>query len=152
MIGWLAYQRGQLGEALIHLNKADRIEPYRLKVQIQLAMTHSRLRQGDEAEKRLRLAVEINPRRIDACQLLANLLHQRRQFKEALLYAHRAARLTEYKDIASLMALSEIAEDAGKTSDALTAARMAARLAEDSGESRQLAQIRQRLQRLQQKP
>jgi tetratricopeptide (TPR) repeat protein len=57
--GWIAYRRGQLDEALAHLEPAARALPQDPLVQYHLGMVYVGLNRSEEALRQLRLAVEV---------------------------------------------------------------------------------------------
>ena len=83
-------RKGQLDEALVHLQKALEIYPNFLEAHNSLGEALLRKGQVDEAVAQYREALEINPRYVDAHYNLGNALLQKGQLDEAVAEFQRA--------------------------------------------------------------
>lgn len=122
MIGWLAFLKGQYAEALEHFRQAEEVEPYNAKINYQIGITLVKLERWSDAEKRLRRLLIIDPNHGPGCQALSHALRRQGQAAEAVHFAERAARLTEFKNVDVLVTLADSYADAGRFSEAVATA------------------------------
>lgn len=144
MLGWLAYLDDRPEEALEHYRKADKAEPYSAKLKHQMGLALMKLARWDEAGDAFRLALEIDPNHAGACQGLSHVLREGGLVQDALRYAVRAARLTEFRNADILVTLAETYDLAGRSAEAEGAAEKALDAAQNY-DPRLVPQIRRRV-------
>ncbi|HUY90720.1 MAG TPA: tetratricopeptide repeat protein [Pirellulales bacterium] len=148
MLGWLAYLEGRPEDALEHYRRAEEIEPYNAQVNYQLGLTLSSFPRWPEAEKRFRQALEIDPNHAGACQGLSHALRQQGQTDEALRFALRAARLTQFQHLDILITLADSYAAANRPQEAGKAASKAL-AASQAGKAHLAPEIRLRMELMQ---
>jgi len=144
MLGWLAYQRGDAGEAVRHYQNADEVYPYTAEINFRWSLAQIGLRKWPEAEARLRKVLEIDPGHVKACQLLGHVLKEQGQAAAGLPFIQRAAKLTQFQDPDILLSLTDALAAAGRRADAAATATNALQLPAVAGSSF-AAEFRQRL-------
>jgi tetratricopeptide (TPR) repeat protein len=150
MLGWLAYLRDDAEEAVAAYRRADEIEPWNAKTNYHLGLALTRLDRFSEAVARFRQALAIEPRHAGACQGLSNALREQGESAEALRFARRAARLTDYQNADILLTLVEAYADTGRFGEARDTAARALAVARTSDPKLE-PQIRRRLEELRQR-
>ena len=148
MLGWLAYLEGRMEDALQHYHRTEAIDPYNAQLNFQLGLALASLGRWSEAEKRFRKALEIDPNHAGACQGLSHALRQQGQTEEALRYALRAARLTQFQHFDILVTLADSYADANRPLEAGKAASKAIAAAH-AAKARLSAENRLRMELLQ---
>jgi tetratricopeptide (TPR) repeat protein len=145
MLGWLAYLHGDGEEAVAHYRRAEEIEPNSAKIVYHLGLSLAKLERHDEAISCFRRALTIDPKHAGACQGLSHALRQEGKFTEAVRFASRAARLTDYKNADVLLSLADAYADTGRTAEAIGAAEKALDVARKTNPSL-MPQLSQRLE------
>jgi tetratricopeptide (TPR) repeat protein len=112
-----------------------------------MGLALAKLGRWAEAEDRFRRVLSIDPNHAGGCQGLSTALRQRGQATEALRFARRAARLTEYQNPDVLLTLADTYAEAGRAADAAEAAGRALAAAQAS-DPKLVPQIRRRLEEL----
>ena len=120
MLGWLAYIGGRSEEALEYYRRALDAEPSNAKIRYQTGLALSRLSRWPDAIDCFRQVLAIEPNHAHGCQGMSHALRQHGQFTEALPFALRAARLTQFKDPYVLVTLAEVYIDLHRHDDAKT--------------------------------
>ena len=133
MLGWLAYLRDRPADAADLYRKANDIEPYEAKINYHWGLSLLKLGQWNEAADRFRLVVKIDPHHAGGYQGLSHTFRERGQPVEALRFARRAARLTNFQHRDVLVTLAEAYAAAERMAEARVAAGKA--LGEASPES-----------------
>jgi tetratricopeptide (TPR) repeat protein len=93
MLGWLDYLDGRPQAALEHYSRVIEIEPRRAKGHYNMALALLKLERLSDAERELRLVLELDPNHAEACRQLSRVLEQRGQSAEASRFAERADQL-----------------------------------------------------------
>ncbi|MEZ6062557.1 MAG: tetratricopeptide repeat protein [Planctomycetaceae bacterium] len=132
MLGWLAYLDGQAEQALLHYENAQKIEPYNPKLDYQAGLALMSLGKIPEAVHRFRSSFEIDPGNAATCQSMSMALAEHGEIDEAILFARRAVRLTESRDMTMLMLLGEVCARAEDFDAAVAAGEQARAVARDS--------------------
>lgn len=148
MLGWLAYLEGRLNDALKHYRRAEEIEPYNAQVRYQHGLTLSSIPRWPEAEIQFRQALKIDPNHAGACQGLSHALRYQGHADEALRYALRAARLTQFQHLDILVTLADSYAAANRPQEAGKAASKAL-AASRTGKARMSPEVRLRMDLLQ---
>ena len=151
MLGWLAYLDGRAEEADAAYRRAHEVEPFNAPISYRWGLVLLRLDRNTEAAERFREALAANPNDAGACQGLAHALRRQGQAAEAVRYARRAARLTDFRNADVLVSLADAYADAGRLDEARDAAARALAVAEGSAPETVL-QIRRRLEELRGRP
>jgi len=102
MLGWLAFLNGKFESAIDHFKMAEDIYPHTAENNYRWGLALNGAARWEEAAERLELALSINPTDANICLALCQAHRGLQQPEEALRYAYRAARLTEFSDIQSL--------------------------------------------------
>lgn len=118
MLGWLAYLDGRPEEALEQYLRADDVEPYNARINLQMGLALSKLGRWPEAVERFRKVVAIDPRDAAGYHGLGQALRQQGQTDEALRFDLGAARLTRFQDPEILLSLAETYASLGRYADA----------------------------------
>jgi tetratricopeptide (TPR) repeat protein len=92
-----------------------------------------KLERWDEAENRFRKTVEVDPNHTGGYQGLAHALLKQGRAKEAIRFAWRAAKLTDFAATDVLITLAEVYAEAGKISEAAAAATKAIEIEHNGG-------------------
>jgi tetratricopeptide (TPR) repeat protein len=141
---WLAYVDDRAEDAAELYRQADEIAPFIAKINYPWGLALEKLERWDEAARRFRHVLEIDPNHAGGHLGLADALRREGRPAEALPHARRAARLTEFQDAHVLLTLIDTCIDLERFAEAETAASKA--LDASQATSPQLsATIRQRL-------
>ncbi len=119
MLGWLEYLDGKPEEALTHFQQADEVEPYNARINFQMGLAFAKLTRWHEAAQRHKRAITIDPNDPRSFVALSTALRQMNQRQEAVTYALRAAQLTQFKDLESLVSLADAYADVGLWKEAI---------------------------------
>jgi tetratricopeptide (TPR) repeat protein len=150
MLGWLAYLQGRAEDAVAAYRRADEVEPFSAKINYHLGLALAQLDRYAEAIPCFRQVLVIDPQHAGGCQALSHALRRQGRGEEALPFARRAARLTQYQNPDVLVTLAETYADLGRFTDAADIASQA--LPEAQRTSPNLVpQIRTRLEELRQR-
>jgi tetratricopeptide (TPR) repeat protein len=122
MLGWLAYLGGRPADAIQHYRQAEKIEPFDAKINYHWGLALIKLENWAEAADRFRRALAVDPNHAGSSQGLAHALKQQGKAAEAVRYAWRAARLTDFRELDVLVTLAECYADAGRNPEAAAAA------------------------------
>jgi tetratricopeptide (TPR) repeat protein len=150
MLGWLAYLNGDAEEAVEHYRRAEAIEPYNAKIAYHLGLSLAKLERFDEAIACFQRALTIDPKHAGAFQGISHALRLAGNAAEAVRYARRAARLTEFKNADVLVSLADAYADAGRIPEAIQTVERALDLARTSSPhlaprvQRRLEELRER--------
>jgi tetratricopeptide (TPR) repeat protein len=151
MLGWLAYLDGRTEDADAAYRRADEVEPFNAPISYRWGLVLLQRGRIPEAAERFRKALAANPNDAGACQGLAHALRQQGQAAEAVRYARRAARLTDFRNADVLISLTDAYADVGRLDEARDAAAKALAVAE-GGAPEVVLQIRRRLEELKGRP
>lgn len=122
MLGWLAYLGGQPADAIRYYEQAEKIEPFDANINYRCGLALIKLENWIEAADRFRRALAVDPKHAGGSQGLAHALRKQGKAAEAVRYAWRAAKLTEFREVDVLVTLSDVYADAGRTPEAAAAA------------------------------
>jgi tetratricopeptide (TPR) repeat protein len=122
MLGWLAYLQDKPAEAVEAYRRADEIEPFDAKINYHMGLAQAKLGCLPEAAACFRKVLAIDPNHAGGCQALADALRRLAKPDQAVHFARRAARLTDYQNADVLLTLAETYADAGRLADADDAA------------------------------
>jgi tetratricopeptide (TPR) repeat protein len=114
MLGWLAYLQGRPEEAVEAYHRAEEIDPWSAQVQYHLGLALTRLERWAEAAESFRRVLVVAPQHAGGCQGLAHALRRQGQATEAVRFARRAARLSNFQNADVLLSLAEAYADAGR--------------------------------------
>lgn len=148
MLGWLAYLDGRFEEALKHYHRAEEIEPFNAQIHYQIGLALAAQRRWSEAEQEFARTLEIDPNHAGACQGLSHALAPQGRAEEALHFALRAARLTQFENSDILITLADCYANADRPQEAGKAAAKAMAAAQAS-KTRLAPELRLRLELLQ---
>ncbi len=118
MLGWLAYIGGRPEEALDYYRRALDAEPSNAKIRYQMGLAMSRLNRWPDAVECFQQVLASAPNHAHGCQGMSHALRQQGRLTEALPFALRAARLTQFKDPYVLVTLAETYLDLHRHNDA----------------------------------
>jgi tetratricopeptide (TPR) repeat protein len=147
MLGWLAYLDGRGAEAAEFFRQADEIQPFTAEINYRWGLSLLALDRWADAAVRFRQALTVDPRHAGSCQGLSHALRHQGQNEEAVRYARRAARLTEFQNVDVLLTLVDAYADANRLDAAADAANQALRVAEARAPAL-VPQIRQRIEEI----
>ena len=147
MLGWNAYLQARYEEAITALRRADDIEPFNAKINLNLGLALASAGQISEAIEQFKKVVDIEPQNLDGYHNLSLALRNQMKSTEAIPFAVRASKLAKNQNPELLMILAEIYAEAGRPSDAIFAAEKAVGLARSSS-SDTLGQLRKRQEKL----
>jgi tetratricopeptide (TPR) repeat protein len=147
MLGWLAYLEGRHQQAIEYYRRAEPIEPYDAKLNYHWGLALLRLGRWDETAERFRKALAIDPVHAGAAHGLAHVLRQQRKPAEAVRYAWRAAKATDFQDPDVLVTLADAYSESGRALEAAAAAIKAMEIDDArAGQTRLPFDVRLRLQ------
>jgi tetratricopeptide (TPR) repeat protein len=146
MLGWLAFRQNRAEDAVAAFRQADAIEPYSADTNYKLGLALLQLRRVPDAVQCFRRVIAIDPNHAGGCQGLSHALRGQGQPSEALRYARRAARLTEFKNPDVLLTLADCYADVGRLAEADETATRALDAAQ--GNPQVLSQIRWRVEEI----
>src|SRR5262249_1420339 len=126
---------------------ADEIEPFNAKINYHLGLALAKLGRWPEAADRFRRVLTMDPNHAGGCHSLSHALRHQGQPAEALRFALRAARLTQFQNPDVLLTLGESYADAGRFADADNTAAQALDAAQKSN-PKLVPQIRLRREEL----
>jgi tetratricopeptide (TPR) repeat protein len=118
MLGWQAYLEGRSRDAVESFRRADEIGPFDAGINYRFGLALLKLGELPEAGDRFRRTVVIDPNHAGGCQGLSDALRRQGRAAEAVRYALRAARLTEFKNPDVLITLAEAYSAAGRLAEA----------------------------------
>jgi Flp pilus assembly protein TadD len=107
MLGWLDYLDGRFQSATEHFRRADEIEPYKAKVQLQWGLALMKRESWDDAAQKLQQALTIDPRQLDACMSLSQVRKSQGRLTESIELASRAVAMTQRQNPELLLYLGE---------------------------------------------
>lgn len=129
MLGWLAILRGRPNEALDYYQRAVEAEPSSAKIRYQMGLALAQLKHWPDAIDSFQQVLSLEPNHAHGCQGLSHALRQNGHSAEALPFALRAARLTQFEDPYVLVSLAETYLDVGRHADATTTLAKASQIA-----------------------
>src|SRR5262249_24553434 len=129
MLGWLAYLGGQHETALTHYRRAEELEPWNSKNQLQIALASGALGRRQDSIAAYRRVLQIDPDQVEACWRLSLALCDSDLPEEALPLARHAVQLTQHQSIDALMSLAIAQLETGKQAEAAETIRDASSLA-----------------------
>jgi Flp pilus assembly protein TadD len=144
LLSKMAFRDERYSEALAALRRAEAVEPYSADIKYLIGQSLLRLNRVPEAEEAFRQAAVIDPRHPGALQSLAHILLKQGKSADAVDFAKRAAKLTNYEDADVLLTLADVCLAAGQIPEAEEAARRVMPAAQ-KGDVRLLPTIRRRL-------
>jgi len=147
-MGVYHFRQGRPDLAIDNFRLAEQIDSYNAKINLKMGRAHAMLTQYDAAVARFHRALEIKPDYVEACRDLSIVLHMQGKSDQAIDAGLRATQMTDVRDPAFMLALSETYAADGRFDDALNTARQALALAEKSDPSL-AGQIRIRLDHFQ---
>jgi tetratricopeptide (TPR) repeat protein len=145
MLGWLAYLEDRAEAAAQAYGQADAVEPWNADVNHRWGLALMKLGRWEQAETRFRHALTIDPKHAGSCQGLAHVLRQQGEPAEAVRYARRAAKLTQFENADVLLTLADAYADAGSLAQAQTTLSQALKLAQ-AGNPQLVPQLRRRME------
>ena len=148
MLGWLEYLDGQYQSASEHYRIADEVEPYRAKLHYQWGLALMKSESWADAATHFRTAIKIDPRHVQACVSLSQVLLHENQIAGAVELARRAASLTERKQSDVLLHLAECLAENKQLNEAAKAAEEALEIARQNRND-QVPRIQRRLREFQ---
>jgi tetratricopeptide (TPR) repeat protein len=125
MIGWQHYLDGRFADAIETFRRADAIEPFDLKIHYNWGLAYVRAGRFAEAVEKFRIARTIDPSDAGIHDGMVAALRGLGKNTEALDYAKRAARLTNYENAYLLESLGDSYGDTGDAARAREAYRRA---------------------------
>lgn len=146
MLGWLAYLDGRWEDSIGFYRRAEEIEPYDAKINYHIGLALLKLDRWAEADERFRRVIAIDPQHAGGFQGLAEALRRQQKPAEAVRYAWRAGKLTEFREPDVLVTLAEVYSAARRNPEAAAAAAKALEAdAAAEGRPRLGFEVRQRL-------
>lgn len=106
MLGWLAYLRGDIEAAVGYSAKAEDIYPYTAENNYRWGLALNAGERWQDALDRLSLALQIDPNDANSSLAISEASRGLGRDEDALRYAYRAARLTNFRDLPSLQRLA----------------------------------------------
>ena len=146
MIGWHWYLQNQPEMAFAALTRADEIEPYSFRVNLNLAFTLLKLNRPAEAITHLQKANRIEPQNIDCAVALNAGLRQNGRFQEALELLERLSDMTGRSIPVVEIVRADSMADAGQTKEAVA---LLLQIQKKSSEASVLQEISNRLKKSQ---
>jgi tetratricopeptide (TPR) repeat protein len=125
MLGWLAYLNGKGNEAAESFRRADEIQPFSAEINYRWGLALLSLEKWPEAVARFRQLLLIDPNHAGGCQGLSHALRRQGRAEEALVFARRAARVTQMENVDVLLSLADAYADAGRWAEAADVASQA---------------------------
>jgi tetratricopeptide (TPR) repeat protein len=122
MLGWLAYLDDRAQDAIGFYRRADQIEPFDAQINYHWGLSLLKAGAWADAAERFRKVLLIDPNHAGGSQGLAHALRHEGRPAEAVRYAWRAARLTEFREPDVLVTLADAYADAGRFPEAAAAA------------------------------
>lgn len=147
MLGWLAYLDNRPNDAAEYYRQAELIEPYDAKINYHWGLALIKLEKWQEARARFQKAITIDPNHAGASQGLAHALRSMGRSDEAVRFAWRAARLTDFAEIDILVTLAETYAEVNRLPEAAAAATKAFDV-ERNGGSKLAFDVRIRLNKI----
>jgi tetratricopeptide (TPR) repeat protein len=147
MLGWLAFRDGDGEAAVKAFRRADEILPFSAEINYRWGLALRLLERWPDAEARFRQVLAIDPNHAGGCQGLSDALRRQGHPEEAVRFARRAARLTDFENSDVLITLVEAYTAAGRAADAQNAAAQALDAARRNNPE-SAAQIQARLKKI----
>lgn len=144
MLGWLAYLDGRADTAADYYRRASDIEPRSAKINYQWGLALVLAERWAEAGERFREATVIDPGHAGAWNGLAEVDRRLGRPADAVRHAWRAARLSGFDDVNSLITLAASYHEAGRSREAAAAAARAIEI-DESGRARLPVEARHRM-------
>jgi tetratricopeptide (TPR) repeat protein len=148
MLAWLAYLQDRPADASELFRQANDIEPRDAKINYHWGLSLLKLGRWAEAANRFRRVVAIDPHHAGGYQGLSHSLREQGQATDALRFARRAARLTDFRNADVLVTLAEAYSAASRSAEAAVAARKALDAADATPENALDRDTRRRMQML----
>ncbi|HET9530463.1 MAG TPA: tetratricopeptide repeat protein [Blastocatellia bacterium] len=144
--------QGRLDEAVYHFSRTLQIDGSYGEAHYHMGLAQERQGKMSEAVKNFNLALKLRPNWVEALGHVATVLATERDPHlrnpaEAVRLAERAVYLTSGQDTASLATLASAYAEAGRFSDAIKAAQIAAEIASTSGDAKLATSLEARLER-----
>jgi tetratricopeptide (TPR) repeat protein len=147
MLGWLAYLDGKGTEAAELFRRADEIQPFTAEINYRWGLSLLALERWTDAAARFRHALTVDPNHAGSCQGLSHALRRQGQSAEAVRFARRAARLTQFQNVDVLLTLADAYTDANRLDEAADAANQALQAAQAQAPA-QVPQVRLRIEEI----
>jgi len=147
MLGWLAYLDGKVADAADYFRKADELQPFTAEINYRWGLALLMLEKWPDAAARFHLATVVDPKHAGAHQGLSHALRRMGQTAEAIRFARRAARLTNFTNPDVLLTLADAYAAANRFDEAEEAANKALDAAVASAPG-MVPQIQRRLEEL----
>jgi len=144
MLGWLAYLDGKGTEAAEYFRKADEVQPFTAEINYRWGLTFLTLEKWPDAAERFHQATIVDSNHAGAHQGLSHALRRMGQATEAIRFARRAARLTNFTNPDVLLTLVDAYVAANRFEEAAAAANKALDAAVTSAPA-MVPEIRRRL-------
>jgi tetratricopeptide (TPR) repeat protein len=122
MLGWLAYLDGKPAEASDYYREADRVQPFTAEINYRWGLALLALGKWPDAAARFHQATVVDPNHAGAYQGLSHALREMGEATEAILFARRAARLTQHTNPDVLLTLADAYAAANRLDEAAAAA------------------------------
>ena len=147
MLGWNAYLQARYDDAIAALQRADGIEPFNAKINLNLGLALARAGRMPEAIEHFKKVVTIEPQNLDGYHNLSLALRNQGKPAEAIPFAVRATKLAKNQNAELLITLAETYFEAGRPNDANAVAEKAVEIARTSN-SKTFLQLRERQDKL----
>jgi protein O-mannosyl-transferase len=149
-LGIVLMVMGKNNEAIAHLNESLRIKPNQVEVYSTLGTAYSQLGQYDLAVKYWAKTLELQPNSVDVLNSMGLLLATvgdvtAEKANQAIAYASRACKLTDYNIPEYLDTLGVALAAAGRFEEAKAAAGKAINIAKAGGQEALVAEIEKRI-------
>jgi tetratricopeptide (TPR) repeat protein len=149
-LGVVLLELGDVEEGTAHLAEGVRLDPNEPSARYRLGEVLLNQRKPEEAAPHFRRVLNQRSDFVPALLKLALICTTKdpalRDVEEAIRLASRACELTQKRDLASLMALSEAYSEGGRFADAIAAAEEALWIAYQAGDTRSAGAIKQHIE------